>query len=53
MLLATRRMLHSGCALEGLQRAGYYLLHRALQRRTAQERAVLPLTLHANPNPAP
>ena len=48
-----RKMLHSGCALEGLQRAGYYLLHRALQRRTAQERGVLPLTLHANPNPAP
>ena len=35
-----RRMLHSGCALEGLQRAGYYLLHRALQRRTAQERGL-------------
>ena len=51
-----RRMLHSGCALEGLQRAGYYLLHRALQRRTAQERGItlvldhLPTSPHLSPH---
>jgi hypothetical protein len=33
-------MLSSACSLEGLQRAGYYLLHRALQRRAAQERGL-------------
>ena len=35
-----RKMLDSDCSLEGLQRAGYYLLHRALQRRAAQERGI-------------
>ena len=32
----TLQMFASGASVEGLQRAGYYLLHRALQRRAAQ-----------------
>jgi hypothetical protein len=34
------KMLDAGSSLERLQRAGYYLLHRALQRREAQERGI-------------